>query len=612
MDERSADHDATGAPPGADPPAPGQSRRGFLKAGTAGVVAAAVGPGMLAAERAVGAGKDIPRVEFVDRRRKVLRGGVVLSLDPAVGDFEQADVVIEDKKIVAVGPNLGNVAGQQIDCTGTVVMPGFISTHNHQYEIIQRSIIADGLIVFGGDPEQQPSTWPHESYGTVVQGIWTAGRLPDPNVQGSFLWDLGRPPYDPEDCYISELVASLGQILQGVTMSTDTSQASHTPEYTDAMIQGLMDSGHRVLYDYSNGINRSATDPNQPYEFPGAIGESSYGIGRLAATYFNSSDQLVTLGLNAGPTPVIDPKTGETRDYTGWQLAREFGAHINNHNVGGIQVVLNAAADPRNGTDWSDVTLVHCVRWQDQPVAQIGVDNVTSEAWRIFSERGGHASIAPLIEQQMRHGMPPFQLCLNYGILPSLSPDVETNMTPCPFSMMRGAFTLQRALANDLAFPISDPDGLVAPQLVTSRQVIEMMTIAGAAGSGVLDKVGTLTPGKEADIVVLSARNLNVWPMNNAPGSVVTMMNQAHVRDVFIAGKTMVREGKLLGWNIERLLRKVEQSRERVLRRINARPAVGALPKGLNSEDDPYRPNFLGSCCYVGQNTVAPEYQLRP
>ncbi|HEX6105872.1 MAG TPA: amidohydrolase family protein [Gemmatimonadales bacterium] len=603
MDDSSADNAGAGN---------GKSRRDFLKSGAAGIAAAAVGPGLLAAEEAVGAREAVPRVEVQDGLRRVLRGGVVLSLDPNVGDFEKADVLIEGKKIVAVGPDLGRVAGRQLDCTGSIVMPGFISTHNHQYEILQRSVLADGLIVFPGDPEQQPNTWPHESYGTVVQNIWTAGRQPDPANPGSFLWDIGRPPYDPEDCYIAELVAALGQITQGITMSTDTSQSSHTPEHTDAMIQALMDSGHRVLYDYSGGVNRSAQFPNQPFEYPGAIGETSYGVGRLATTYFNSSDQLVTLGLAAGPTPVVDPKTGETRDYTGWQLAREFGAWINNHNVGGIQTVLNAAADPRNGTDWSDVTLVHCVRWQDQPVAQIGVDNVTSQAWEVFSERGGHVSIAPIIEQQMRHGMPPFQLCLNYGILPSLSPDVETNMTPEPFSMMRGAFCLQRALANDLAFPISDPNGLVAPQLVTTRQVIEMMTIAGAAGSGVLDKVGTLTPGKEADIVVLDARNLNISPMNNAPGSVVTMMNQAHVKHVFIAGKFMVRDGRLLNWNVERLLQKVERARERVLARINGPSLTGPLPKGLNSEANPYRPNFLGSCCHIGMNTVAPEYNLRP
>ena len=600
MDENSPNRDVSG-----------KSRREFLKTGAAGVVAAAAGPSLLVADE-VAVAREVPHVEVLDSNRKVLRGGVVLSLDPKVGDFEKADVVIEGKKIVEVAPHVGPANGQNINCEGCIVVPGFISTHNHQYEILQRSILADGLIVFPADPEQQPLTWPAEAYGTVVQNIWTAGRQPDPAVPGTFLWDIGRPPYDPEDCYIAELVAALGQITQGVTMSTDTSQSSHTPEHTDAMIQGLMDSGHRVLFDYSSGINRSAQDPNQPFEYPGAIGETSYGIGRLAQTYFNSDDQLVTLGLGAGPTPVIDPKTGETRNYTGWQLAREFGAHINNHNVGGIQVVLDAANDPRNGTDWSDVTLVHCVRWQDEPVAQIGVDNVTSQAWEVFADRGGHASIAVLIEQQMRHGMPPFQLCLNHGILPSLSPDVETNMTPDPFSMMRGAFVLQRGLANDLALPLSDPQGLLAPQLVTCYQALQMMTIAGAAGSGVLDKVGTLSPGKEADVVVLNARNLNTWPLNNAPGAVVTLMNQAHVRDVLIAGKIMVRNGVLRGWNIERLLNKVEQARERVLARINGPSLTGPLPKGNNSQANPYRPNFLGSCCYVGQNTMAPEYQLRP
>ena len=166
-------------------------------------------------------------------------------------------------------------------------------------------------------------------------------------------------------------------------------------------------------------------------------------------------------------------------------------------------------------------------------------------------DRGAHVSIATLIEMQMRHGMPPFQEALNHGILPSLSPDVDTNMTTDPFSLMRGAFCLQRALANDLAFPESNPGGLPVPQLVTSRQVIEMATIAGAAANRLLDKVGTLTPGKEADIVVLDARNINTWPMNNVPGTIVTMMNPRHVRDVLIAGKVVYWKGKLVGWDIE-------------------------------------------------------------
>ncbi len=575
-------------------------RRDFLKASSIGLAAAV--PAQLAGLRSATDADTRGLVGDGRKRRILLRNGVVLSLDSKVGDFEKADVLIDGTKISAVGPNLAAGNAEVIDCTGAIVMPGFITTHHHQYETLQRSIIPDGLLA---------GAWPQETYGSVVQNIWTAGRITDPADPNKVIWDLGRVPYDPEDLYISEVVTCLSQISEGITMGTDTSQANHSPEHTDAMIQGLTDSGRRMVFDYSSGTNRSAQ--GVPFEYPGAMGDNTKGIGRIAKKYFSSKDQLVTLGCGANPTEAF-PGAG----YTGWQLARSFGALINNHNVGGPNVVANAAADSRNGTDWSDVTLVHCTRWQDSPYAQIGPNttgypnSTKSKAWEICRDRGVHISITPLIEMQMRHGMPPFQEALNHGILPSLSPDVDTNMTTDAFSLMRTAFALQRALANDLAFPISNPGNLPVPQLVTSRQVIEMATIAGAAANRVLDKVGTLTPGKEADIIVLDARNINTWPMNNVPGTIVTMMNPRHVRDVVIAGKVVFYKGKLVGWNVERLLQRIEQARDRVLARINGPAKVGTLPVGLNSSSNPYRPNFLGSCCFKGQNTTATEYVLRP
>jgi 5-methylthioadenosine/S-adenosylhomocysteine deaminase len=577
------------------------TRRDFLKAGAAGLTAAAAPPQLAGLRSATG--QDTQGLIGDGRRRRILlRGGVVLSLDPKVGDFEKADVLIDGTKIAAIAATLSAGNAEVVDCTGAIVMPGFITTHHHQYETLQRSLIPDGLLA---------GAWPQESYGSVVQNIWTAGRLADPANPANFTWDLGRVPYDPEDLYISELVACLSEISEGVTMGTDTSQASHTPEHTDAMIQGLIDSGRRMVYDYSAGTNRSTQ--GFPYEFPGAMGDTSKGIGRIAKRYFSSRDQLVTLGCGAGPTEAF-PGAG----YTGWQLGREFGALINNHNVAGTNVVVNAAADPRNLADWSDVTFVHCTRWQDNARAQVSYNSAgypnssKSRAWEIWRDRGAHVSIAPLIEMQMRHGMPPFQDALDHGILASLSPDVDTNMTTDPFSLMRGSFCLQRALANELAFPISNPGNLPVPQLLTSRQVIEMATIAGAAANRVSDKVGTLAPGKEADIIVLDARNINVWPVNNVPGTIVTMMNPRHVRDVLIAGKVVYWKGKLVGWNVERLLQRIEQARDRVLARINGPAKVGALPAGNNSFSNPYRPNLLGSCCYKGQNTTAPAYVLRP
>lgn len=593
-----------------------QSRREFIRTGAAGLAGSTLaaagcrpsGPaapqdaGPLAGLRTATPAELQNLVGDGRQRRILLRGGIVLSLDPKVGDFERADVLVDGARIAAVGPDLSAGDAEVVDCTGTIVMPGFITTHHHQYETIQRSIIADGLLA-------QP--WPMESYQSVVQAIWTAGRIADPANPGSFIWDLGRVPYDPDDLYISALVACLSQIAEGVTTGTDTSQANHTPDHTDAMIKGLMDSGRRVVFVYSGGIDRRAD--GYAYEVPGAMDDTTRGIGRLAKTYFGSRDQLVTLGFGGGAGPAFPDAP-----YTGWQLGRSFGALINNHSVGNPGNIVKAAADERNGTDWSDVTFVHATRWQDNSVAQRGVGETafpnpgTSRAWEIVRDRGAHVSIANLIEMQMRHGMPPFQEALNHGILPSLSPDVDSNMTTDPFSLMRGAFCLQRTLANDLAFKESNPGNLPLPQLVTSRQCIEMATIAGAAANRMLDKVGTLTPGKEADIVVLEARSLSTWPMNNVPGTIVTMMNPRHVRDVLIAGRVVFWKGALVGWDVGELLRRVEASRDRVLARINMPAKVGALPPGNNSQSHPYRPNFLGDCCYKGQNTDAPSYVLRP
>src|SRR6516164_5913315 len=122
------------------------------------------------------------------QRRIVLRGGVVLSLDPTVGDFEKADVLIDGKRIAEVAPTVSAGDAEIVDCTGTIVMPGFITTHHHQYETLQRSIIPDGLLT---------GAWPQESYGSVVQNIWTAGRIADPANPNNVIWDLGRVPYDP-------------------------------------------------------------------------------------------------------------------------------------------------------------------------------------------------------------------------------------------------------------------------------------------------------------------------------------------------------------------------------------------------------------------------------
>ncbi|PWU03854.1 MAG: amidohydrolase [Terriglobia bacterium] len=469
----------------------GISRRNFFEA-AAGLIA---GTASASAQNAGSAATldRLLRSQSDANRRILLQGGIVLSLDPKVGDFEKADVLIEGKRIAAVGPNLAASARSAlvVNATDRIVMPGFIDTHHHQYETLLRSILADGLLGFApGDGAK--------TYVSVIQGIFT-------------------PVYLPDDAYISELVASLNQVSAGVTTTVDTSQVSLSPAHTDACIAGLKESGRRAVFAYSAGVGPASQFPQD--------------LTRLRKQYFSSDDQLLTLALH----------TGLNADH--WRLARSAGAPIVSHYISG-------GLEPVAGMVGPDNEFIHCTQ-------------IKEAAWKTIADAGAKVSIAPAIEMQMRHGMPPFQAALNHGIRPSLSVDVECNMTADMFSIMRATYTLQRALVNDRA--IAGEKDL--PHLLTARDTIELATIEGARSAHLESKAGTLTPGKEADIIMLATDRINVFPMNNVPGTVVTLMDTSNVDAVFIAGKVMKWQGRLVNVDLERLRRLIDKARDGVLTR---------------------------------------------
>ena len=479
------------------------SRREFLVSSTAGLGLA----GAMAAGAASPKAHDAIRLaQGTPGGRTLLKGGVVLSMDRAVGDFERADVLIDGSRIAAVGPNLEAGAANVIDAAGMIVMPGFIDTHHHQYETILRGILADGIL-----------TGPR-SYISDIQGILT-------------------PPYQPEDAYISELLASLSQINAGVTTGVDTSQVSHSPQHTDACIQGLKESGRRTLFAYSPGAGPAAQYPQD--------------IRRLRKQHFSSDEQLLTLAMGGNANADV------------WAVAREVNAPIVNHIVGNSDALL---ALGKAGLMGPDNEYIHCTR-------------LTQEAWKLIADTGGKVSIACPIEMQMRHGMPPIQRALDHGIRPSLSTDVETNMAADMFTQMRSVLTLQRALLNERA--LAGEDRL--PALLTCREVLEFATLEGARCAHLDHKVGSLSPGKQADVIMLDAGAINVMPMNNAPATVVTMMDTSNVRNVFIGGKLVKANGALLGVDLKRIAELLVKSRDAVLERAK------------------YSRNLFGSCCFSGR-----------
>src|SRR5262249_29371872 len=156
-----------------------------------------------------------------------IRGGSVMSMDPKIGDFPKGDVLIEGKKIHAVGPNLGAGNAQVIDATGRIVMPGFIDTHHHQFETALRSFLADGVLINDGSGSVAGTTTYYE-----------------------YILLKFAPVYRPQDVYINELFGALSQLDDGVTTVHDVSQIHHTPQHSDAAIQALFDSGRRSAFGY--------------------------------------------------------------------------------------------------------------------------------------------------------------------------------------------------------------------------------------------------------------------------------------------------------------------------------------------------------------------------
>ena len=164
----------------------------------------------------------------------------------------------------------------------------------------------------------------------------------------------------------------------------------------------------------------------------------------------------------------------------------------------------------------------------------------------------------------MGHGTPAIQEALDHGVRPSLSSDHGVthragllHAHAIDLHVSAALFRAQRARNGEQNLP----------PLLTCRDVLEFATIEGARCANLDGKVGTLTPGKEADIVMLRADRLDVWPLNNAPGTVVNLMNPGHVETVFIAGKVKKWRGNLVGVDEPRVLRLVQEARDAVMRR---------------------------------------------
>jgi 5-methylthioadenosine/S-adenosylhomocysteine deaminase len=327
--------------------------------------------------------------------------------------------------------------------------------------------------------------------------------------------------YRPEDAYAGVLITALGMLNMGTTTMVDISQVAHSPEHVDSVIQALRDAGMRAVYAQSRGMGGQAHYPDD--------------IHRILPRYFASSDQLLT------PALAVDKELGT------FKVAREAGVRAVLHirlNAEPLMAVARAGL-LREGDEF-----IHCCHLPD-------------DAWKTIKDIGGRTSHSPPLEMAMGHGMPAIQAAIDAGLRPSLSCDHCATVAQDMFGLMRTTFSLQRLSAQQR----KRNGEQAAPALITCREVLEFATIEGAKCADLDSKIGTLTPGKQADLILLRANDLDIWPLNNVLSAVVNLMNPGHVEAVFVRGIVKKWRGRLVGVDVRKTLDLVSKSRDAVLLR---------------------------------------------
>ncbi len=427
-------------------------------------------------------------------KRVLLRGGHVLTMDPGLGDIYGGDVLIEDGRIAAVAPSVDAGDAEVIDATDCIVIPGFVDSHRHTWE-------------------------------TVIRGI-----APDVSLAGYFevVLDQLAPAYRPEDVYAGNYLGSLEAIDAGVTTVLDWSHINNTPEHSDEAIRGLHDAKLRAVYCYGNP-NTSLAD----WWYTSSL-KSPDDIRRVRDQYFSSDEGLLTLAMGTrGPGFCTEEVVRHD-----WELAREVGAPISVH-VGmgpfaGRFAMVSQLDDL--GLLGPDTTYIHC-------------NYLSDEEFKLIADTGGKVSIAPTVEMIMGHGTPPTAKALRHGLRPSLSIDVVTTVPGDMFTQMRFLFAQDRLLSHEAAFAAGSEE---EPQLLSSREVLEFATIEGARVCGLDDRTGSLTPGKQADVVLLRCDHSNTYPIIDPVSTVVLQADTRNVDTVLVAGEALKRDGRLVGGDLRR------------------------------------------------------------
>ena len=409
-----------------------------------------------------------------------------------------------DDTIAGVEPSI-DADAEVVDCTGQIVIPGFVDTHRHTWEAAIRNCAPNATL---------------DDYFVEVL-------------------DTFAPLYRPEDVYASNLAGSLECLNAGITTLVDWSHINNTPDHPDAAIQGLKETGIRAQYAYG-----SANTSLEKYWYFSAGGHS-----RRRRT---ARPRHVLLGRRAAcsrwdwrPAAPASPRTRWCSPSGAWPASWASRSRCTSAWDAWPAATAMVEQLDRLGLLGPDTTYIHCCYFSEHE-------------WQRVEDTGGTISVAPQVELQMGHGWPPVNKARQFGLRPSLSIDVVTTVPGDMFTQIRAAFGAERARVNAVTWELGTP---TPETMLTARDMLTMATLDGAHVAGLEDRTGSLTPGKQADVVVIDATAISVAPVHDPVAAVTLSADVSNVEHVIVAGVFRKRDFRLVA-DVKAAVSRVQASRD--------------------------------------------------
>lgn len=433
----------------------------------------------------------------------LLRNGTVVTVDPDLGVRYDADVLVENGRIARIDHGIEAPHAAVIDASNSIVLPGFVNAHLHTWQAGVRGIAGD---------------WSFMEYLETMLG----------EISGH---------YTPEDAYLGNLFGALEQLNAGTTTVLDWFHIANSPDHSDRAIDGLADAGIRAVFAHGQPGDDSTTwweESTEPHPDD---------VRRLHDERFPENNGLLTLALGVrGPDYATDEVVAHDIE-----LARELGVpasmHIGSLGPGGVETLDEL------GLLGDDLNYVHANRLTDEEFALIG-------------DSGGSVSITPEVEMQMGMGMPALGETIEAGATPSLGVDIVSNVSGDMFTQTRVGLQTQRALDNGPTVEAGEQvDGLS----LTAHRALELATIEGARALGLDNEIGSLTPGKRADVTLIDADDINTTPVHDPVETVVFQSGVANIDTVLVDGRVVKHDGELHNERARRQRDRLVRSGRRIL-----------------------------------------------